>query len=48
MALNDEIANRVNAAAQAAGIELGDVPTVAEVVRIADVLGLDPADLILG
>lgn len=39
---------RVHAAAQAAGIELGDVPTVAEVVRIADVLGLDPADLILG
>jgi hypothetical protein len=48
MTLNDEIVNRVNAAARAAGIELGDVPTVAEVVRIADALGVDAADLILG
>jgi hypothetical protein len=39
---------RVSAAAESAGIELGDVPTVAEVVRIAEILGVDPADLILG
>jgi hypothetical protein len=48
MTLNDEITNRVTTAARAAGIELGRVPTVAEVVRIADALGVDPADLILG
>ena len=40
--------DRLTEAARAAGVDLGDIPTVAEVVRIAEVLGVDAADLILG